>query len=64
MTWRLGDQETRTLDDPELVALRKPTAHLVFMEELGQALHVQSVVALHLLLAGICALWHSDGASH
>lgn len=51
-------EEENSLDDQKLVSFRKSTADLVFMEQLGQALHVKSVIVVHLLLGGCDALGH------
>lgn len=48
----------KCLDDPKLVTLRKATGDLVFMEQLGQALHVKSMIVVDLFLCGYDALWH------
>ena len=47
-----------SLDDPEFVVFRESIAGLVFMEQLGQGLHVQSVIVIDLLRGGCVNLWH------
>ena len=52
------------LDEGEVSRSREATALLVLLKQLLQSLHVQRVIVVHLLLRGLRALGHWDGAAH
>ena len=52
------------LDEGAASRSREATALLVLLKQLLQSLHVQRVIVVHLLLRGLRALGHRDGAAH
>ena len=59
----VGRGEAR-LDEGEASRSREAAALLVLLKQLLQSLHVQRVIVVHLLLGGLRALGHRDGAAH
>ena len=52
------------LDEGEASRSREAAALLVLLKQLLRSLHVQCVIVVHLLLGGLRALGHRDGAAH
>ena len=51
------------LDEGEVSRSRDAAALLVVLKQLLQSLHVEPVTVVHLLLGGLRALGHRDGAA-